>query len=495
MGTARFIASLPLAVYLIREIAMFEIKKPKVGLAAVMSTPFRGDKEANYAGNLQALEKIARELEFEFLAVEQGIYNLPAAQAAASELGAWGADFILLQTSSFASGDFLYPFTDLSSRLGLWAVPEGPPTSEGGLPLNSFTASNLYNSIIRTKLSSQNKPVKWFFGHPGQSLFDERFEITIQALRALVNLPGKRVALIGGVAPSFDNLIIDYRHPQELLGVEIQEIDLDRVLDIARGLDQKEVENTIQALQAGGKLNPGRSTSALEKSARVYQAVLQLSHEHGFESAALSCWPQFKADYDLAVCSVIGHLNSTGLIAACEGDLTSAISMLLLRYLTGGEITTLMDLVSIDGADDSVLLWHCGPTPVELADEAGATIQPLWLFDGADGHQIGLHNDLVLQPGKATVLGLTADFQHMLVLEGMIDNSKPSYMGSRGWLTDLRLNGQGINIADLVQTIMISGFQHHYPLAYGSLGDAGLELCGWLGLEPLERQTYTPYVR
>lgn len=495
MGSAGFLASIPLAIYLIRECVMFEIKRPRIGLAAVMSTPFRGDKGSNYDGDLQALERISHELDFEYHAIEEGIYDLQAAQAAASALGAWGADFILLQTSSFASGDFLYPFTDLSARLGLWSVPEGPPSPEGGLPLNSFTASNLYNSIIHTKLPAQNQPVKWFFGHPGQPLFDQRLEITVQALRALVNLAGKKIALIGGVAPSFDNLIIDHRKPRDLLGLEIQEFDLQEVLAIARELDHKAVEGTIQALQAGGELKVGRSTSALERSARVYQAILQLGEEHGFEAAALSCWPQFQTDYDLAVCSVMGHLNTAGMIAACEGDLTSAISMLILRFLANGDITTLMDLVSIDSTDDSVLLWHCGPTSVELADESGAVLQPLWLFDGADGHQIGLHNDLVLRPGRATVLGLTTNFENMLVLEGEIDNAKPSYMGSRGWLTELRLNGKGITTADLIQTIMASGYQHHYPLAYGSLSSAGLELCGWLGIEPIRGQTYTPYVR
>lgn len=473
---------------------MFEIKKPKIGIAAVMSTPFRGDKEGNYSEDLHALEQISRRLDFEYLAVQEGIYDLVSAQAAAEKLDHWGADFILLQTSSFASGDFLYPFTNLSTRLGLWSVPEGPPTSEGGLPLNSFTASNLYNSIIRTKLSPANQPVKWFFGHPGQALFDQRLEITVQALRALVNLPGKKVALIGGVAPSFDNLIIDYQRPQDLLGIEVLEFGIDQVLEIARKLDGKELENTIQSLQAGVKLNPGKSSSALQKSARVHEAIVRMGEEYGFDAVGLSCWPQFQADYDLAVCTVMGHLNSRGMVAACEGDLTSAISMLMLRCLTNGEVNTLMDLVSIDASDESVLLWHCGPTAVELANEDGATLQPLWLFDGPEGHQVGLHNDLILKPGRGTVLGLTTDFNGMLVLEGEIDNAKPSYLGSRGWLTDLHLNGVSVSTLDLVQTIMASGYQHHYPFAYGSLSNAGLELCGWLGIEPIRSHPYIPFV-
>ena len=83
---------------------MFEIRSPRIGLAGVMCTPFRGDKEKNYAGDIQTLEKLANELNFELFALNDGIYDLDQARAAAAELEEWGADFILLQTSSFASG-------------------------------------------------------------------------------------------------------------------------------------------------------------------------------------------------------------------------------------------------------------------------------------------------------------------------------------------------------------------------------------------------------
>ena len=117
------------------------------------------------------------------------------------------------------------------------------------------------------------------------------------------------------------------------------------------------------------------------------------------------------------------------------------------------------------------------------------------MFDGPEGERVGLHNDLVLKPGPGTVLGLTPDLKQMLVLEGEIDNKKPSYMGSRGWLKNLQLNQASINTPDLVQTLMATGFQHHYPFAYGRLSSAALELCTWLGIEPIKAQPYTPFLK
>jgi hypothetical protein len=42
---------------------------------------------------------------------------------------------------------------------------------------------------------------------------------------------------------------------------------------------------------------------------------------------------------------------------------------------------------------------------------------------------------------------------------------------------------------------MASGFQHHYPFAYGDFAAAGLELSAWLGITPLPIDRYTPYLK
>lgn len=459
-----------------------------------MSTPFRGDKEGNFAQHLTQLEALAASLNFEFHPVLEGIYDQPQAEKAAAELAEWGADFVLLQASSFASGDFLYPFTSQPWRLGIWAVPEGKPGPKGGLPLNSFAAANMYNSILKRYLHEYSAPVKWFLGRPADALFQERLAVTVQALSGLVNLPGKKIALIGGVAPSFDNLRIDDRTLKARLGIDVLHIELDELIQAAKALDEAAAHQAAEAIKSGAAaLAPG-SEAPLDKSGRVLGALERMAEVRGFHAAALSCWPRFQSEYGLAVCSVMGQLNTEGLIAACEGDVTSAVSMLLLRCLTNGDIVTLMDLVSIDPEDESILLWHCGPTAPALADEHGVNMQSLWLFDGPDGETTGLHNDLVLKPGAASVVGFTTDFDEMLIMEGEIDNLKPSYMGSRGWFRDLRLNAESVTTLEFVQTLMHAGYQHHYPFAYGQLGKAALEYCAWAGIKPIETQAYTPYL-
>ncbi|MFZ6018804.1 MAG: hypothetical protein ACOYXO_04270 [Chloroflexota bacterium] len=475
---------------------MSGLRKLKIGVAGVMCTPFRGDKERYFAEDWTALSGQQEAAGFELKVIEKGIYTLEEAQQAADALSQWGADFILLQSSSFAAGEFIRPFAAAQIRLGLWGVPEGEPSSEGGLPLNSFTGVNLYNSLLRTRLKEYPHPVKWFFGHAESPSFQERFNITVQALRALVNLRGSRVGLAGGVAPGFDNLTVDPGVLKNKLGVEVVQLDFDAVLKRARTLEDQKLIDTVKAsfLQPNVNLN-AHLTGQLEKLSRLQVAYSQFAQEEGLSAFAISCWPRFQSDYGVAVCSLLGQLNTLGVPAACEGDVPAAVSMLALSLLSNGAVTTLMDLVTLDEEDESVLLWHCGPTSPLLADERGVRMNSLWLFDQPAAQPVGLHNDLILKGGKVTVAGFTADFERALVLEGEIDPQKPSYKGSSGWLKQIHMRGKRLQAMDLAETLLSSGYQHHYPLVYGQVENAFLEMAAWADIAEISPLNYTTYLK
>jgi hypothetical protein len=472
-----------------------EAHKLKIGLAAVMCTAFTGDKETQYIQRGIELQILAQQMGFELNIISQGIYNLEQSKAAASELSDWGADFVLLQVSAYGSGDLLYPFTEIKARLGLWAVPEGAPTKEGYLPLNSLAGVNLYNSMFKTFLTGYRRPVKWFYGEIGQHLFDQRLLVTVQALNALVNLQKARIGLIGGTAPTYDSLVFDERHLYELLGIRVVPIEIDTIINHAEKVDEKQVENAKEKILSGAVEFDQKQQKALDRSGRVLVSFQKMAEDLELDALAVSCWPRFQSLYHLGVCSVLGAANSSGLVTACEGSVAGAISMLGLKHMSNSGIVTIMGLSSIDECDDSILMWHCGPTSPMLADAQGTRMGSLHLFDGVDADPMGLHNDLVLKPEHGTIMGFTPDFQRLLVIDGQFDNTKPSYKGSRGWLKSIKLNGNTINVPDLMQTLMASGFPIHYPIVFGDFAEASLELAAWLDVEPIQHQVYSSYLK
>lgn len=471
------------------------IRQPKIGLVGMMSHPFRGDKENYFSNDAVELQRLSHTLGFDLKVIPEGIYGFEDAVKSAGILEKWGADIILVQSSSFASGDFIGPFAQTGIRIGLWAVPEGTPSPEGGLPLNSFTGLNMNNSLLRRYYSGYPHPVKWFFGRVKNPFFIDRLQVTVSALRAVLNLRGARIGLVGGVAPGFNHLIIDPKDYQSKLGIQVKSFDLEAVLDKAKQVGPGDaLDRTATAfLLPGVQLSPGMKHHLLE-SAKLQIAFEALAKDQGLDAVAVSCWPRFQVETGVAICSLVGQLNTLGLVTACEGDVPSAVGMLALHYLTNGEVVTLMDLVSIDPEDDSILLWHCGPTSPILANSDGVRMESLWLFDGERGEKMGLHNDLVLKAGEVSVVGFTPNLDGLLVLAGETDPSKPSYRGSRGWLKQIKIHGQPADTGSLVETLMNTGFQHHYPLAYGDLTSAAIEMGAYLGIPAIKPHPYTEYL-
>jgi len=470
---------------------MSKTKRVKIGMAGLMTRPFRGPKETYFAEDSQEMRKIVQDLECDLIIVEKGIYDLTTAKEAASEFLSQEVDLVILQNSSLSGGDFILPFLEINSHIALWAIPEGNPTSEGGLPLNSFTGMNLYNSIIKTRKKSNIEPVKWFFGRANEPDFKERFESLIRAIYAEINLHEARIGLIGGVAQGFSNLIVDQDLLKLRIGANLVEVDLESIYALADSIsDMGLINHHYQKMIKQTKTYSASMEKFFQSTARFQAAFEIFSKQNDLDAVAVSCWPSFQTDRQLGVCTLMGQLNDAGLVSACEGDIPGALGMLTLNLLSQGKVTTIMDMVTIDREDDSILLWHCGPTAPSLADENGVAMQSLWLFDNDPHAPLGLHNNLRIRPGQATVLGFYPDFSQLLVFEGELDNKKPSYTGSSAWMRDLHMHGKPISNMDLIQTIMDSGYQHHYPLAHGKYEKPAHDLAHLLGMNIINTKSY-----
>ena len=137
-------------------------------------------------------------------------------------------------------------------------------------------------------------------------------------------------------------------------------------------------------------------------------------------------------------------LNDDKIVAACEGDLMSAIGMLALQEMSD-ESTTLMDFSAFDEKDDSVLLWHCGPSSKQFCKKNSYRMSHN--FSGMAHEEglvlgTGIVRDMEFDAGKATVFRFSGDMENYLNVTGdFMGTTKESNCGSRGWRKNLKLNG------------------------------------------------------
>jgi hypothetical protein len=92
------------------------------------------------------------------------------------------------------------------------------------------------------------------------------------------------------------------------------------------------------------------------------------------------------------------------------------------------------------------------------------------------------------------VFQILGDGKHIFLLDGEgMGRQKPSFDGSRGWFTRLRMNRKPVPVLDVVHTMMAHGITHHYVVTLGDWSEAILEAASWLGLEPLQPVPYSRY--
>lgn len=454
----------------------------KIAVAGMYRTVWAGDKESQLARSLQEMEDLAQEWQFELYPCHDALLNWEDSQRLRRELDAAEVDFLLLQTSSFGSGDLLLPLLEGRYRLGLWSVPE--PTSQGRLPLNSFCGANHLISVVLQYAGGGNGGAKWFHGQASDEFFRERFRVTLDALRALKRLQGARIGLIGKSVTGFQNILFDRRVIEQRYGVRFYDHELTEVFALVREVPAEAARQVAQEMVAAARavqVDP----AALDQIGALEVAVLSLAQEKQYDALAFRCWPDWQSEFRIAPCSTLGRLNGLGMPTACEGDALGAVGMLLLNAIAGAP-TTIMDLIEFDQDDESVLLWHCGPTALSLADEEGVELIPQF------NQRVPISNNLVLRKDHGTVLQVLGDGQRIFLMggEGM-GRQKASFDGSRGWFTKLRMNGQPVPVLDIIHTLISHGITHHYALALGDWTEAVLELASWLGLEPIRPIAYS----
>lgn len=487
--------------------------KIKVGLVGTSQLSFPGPKEKVYAEVVEQMKENAKSMNFDLVVWEKQVIVEADAKEAVAKMEAEKVDFLLVLNVSYSAG-FLVPYfyRIKNAFVGIWSIPE--PT-KGPVLFNSFCSNNMYQGINDKYLRDYKIKCKWFFGMANDKRFQKRLSVTVKALQAIKKLKNSRVALIGGFAPGFYDLYFDERSVYSKLdGIYINRLhEYDEVIKRAEKVTDSDMKSYMEELDKVQNADMSPFAEDLKKSGlkmannsfalrpftvKMYLAYKQLVDEFGYDAIAISCWPKFQDDYKYSVCSTIGMLNDDKIVAACEGDLMSAISMVALQEMSD-ESTTLMDFSAFDEEDDSIMLWHCGPASKKFCQKNGYKLSHN--FSGM-AHEQGLVNgtgivrDMEFDAGRASVFRFSGDMESYINVTGeFIGNTKASNCGSRGWFKNLKLNGKEIGALDFTNTILSGGFEHHYPVAWGDWGDEIAEMNKWLGIKPVKKISYENYLQ
>jgi L-fucose isomerase-like protein len=474
------------------------LEKIKVCAVSTVQTSFWGSSQNEFFKiHIPKLKELEDSLGFNLFWIDRPVSDQTDATRATAEARDKGADFLLIQSTTFASGGTIIPFAQSGIPLGIWGIPEISDT--GAIPYNSFCGINMYASIIRQYLG-KNIPYKWFFGQVDAGLFLERFSVTVKAIRAAKKIRHSRIALVGGVAPGFYDLAFDENKLMKNIGIQIFPHEFGEVKDFALSYQEDTVREQLKKFKSGCvSTAKDLAPEGLLNMARVYLALKEISEKNSYDSVAVSCWPKYRKEFGIVVCAVIGRLLEDGILASCEGDVEGLITMMMLKELSN-VMPMLMDMSRFDERDGSILVWHCGSAPNCYADTQGVSLEghykPGSRVTGADDTRVAGVHDMYFKNQGATLGRISGSGESYFVFSGdFIKKEDRGFSGSRGWIANLEAAGKPLAVRDLIETIMSRGLQHHYAISAGRVEDEFRELATWLNIGELPVVPYSSWLK
>lgn len=471
------------------------MKKLKIGFAAGFMDGFSRTGLKLFAEYQKKLDKMAPELGFETVHFKKEMLTVKDAVKVRKEADQKEIDFLLLFHPAYILGDLVYEVLKARADIGLWAIEE--PRDEGPMPLASFVNLSQNISIAKHNFKGGIKKAKWFFGPIDGPLFLPRFEITVKALAAIKNMKDAKVAQIGKLADGHINHYNDVRDIYRWTGVDVtRDYEVEDIIGMGEKVPEKDVSGVLEKLDSS-TTSRRISRGKIEDSVRMFLAIKRICRENGYSAVAFSCWPKLMPLKGMTGCLINALLNTEGIVAGCEADSLSTVSMLALKYLAATS-TVLMDLPKFDTDDNSLMLWHCGTSPLDMADSRGVTLDRHYFADytSEDRYRdVGPITDVVFRPGDLTVFRFTGEGEHFYYFTGEVfDDGKKTFHGSRGWVKNIRLYDEPIEVLDLMNTFLVNGLPHHYPMVLKDVGKYLEEFAYWKGLKKIRKVSYSDYL-
>ena len=147
-------------------------------------------------------------------------------------------------------------------------------------------------------------------------------------------------------------------------GIETIDIDLQRVINGIKAVPQTEAEKVAQSMVNRAKAVKEPSDADMMEAAKAYLAIRKICQEEHLDAMTIRCFDIVKA-CGTTSCLALALLNDEGIVAGCEGDMQTLLSMFLAKRLCG-EVAFMANPSQL--TDKSSMLAHC-TIPLTMCDE------------------------------------------------------------------------------------------------------------------------------
>ncbi len=271
------------------------------------------------------------------------------------------------------------------------------------------------------------------------------------------SMEGKRIARIGQHPDGFHTCAYSAARLEKLSGVQVDELELGQLFDTARTISTDTADKIMNYTRSAVSGLENVDAQELDRSLRLKAALDKIGSKNSYDAFAIRCWPETFTEYGGAVCAPVSMLGEQKIPCACEADVYGALTQLILQEAAQAPVF-LTDLVDIDVADNTGVVWHCGQAPVSMCQPevtATATIHT--------NRKMPLLYEFPLKAGNVTFMRISQAFGEtkMILASATMLDRPMAFTGTSGVMRFERDADQ------VLSDIIACGIEHHMALAYG----------------------------
>jgi len=189
---------------------------------------------------------------------------------------------------------------------------------------------------------------------------------------AISKLKGTTIGVGGARCMGMYTAHVDPSEIKSKFGIDIDGWEQSLVLDMAKDISDEEVELFYTWMkQTFGNIEATKD--AVFAQIRLYLALKEIIAENNYDAVSFKCLPEMPELYT-SFCLAHAMLNDTEdaygkkepFICACESDLNAAITMMILKNITG-ESVLFADYLVVEEETGIVTLSNCGSQSTEFA--------------------------------------------------------------------------------------------------------------------------------
>jgi L-fucose isomerase-like protein len=341
--------------------------------------------------------------------------------------------------------------------------------------LTPHTVSVNGAQVIASAFTELGIDFKFIFGEIEDIKVKKKIMDYSIASAIIARLKKFRIGLIGHVPEIMISLNVDFFAVKKYFGPTVIPIDtytLENYVSKIIGEDKDKIDVRAEDIRrlVGKVIVEGKD---LNESIAYYFALKNIALDFDLDALAINCFPV--PGLKGKTCLAVSNLNDEGLIAACEGDVNSAIIMSIFNLITGKACLN-SDFIIEDKKDNTIMFSHCGGGPFSCAAKFSDIIIDRH-YEVKSG--LGVYYPVKIDNQDATVVNLIGNgpTYRLCVLNGKtIATDKLIYHGNP---VNIKFK---TDIEELINTIGNKGFGHHWMVSYGNHHDIFLEISKLLGV-------------